>query len=241
MWSAPARPKPEPSSASPAAIRMSMSSARSTPCTRPRRGWKLQRRNNNHHLSLRYGARNATSPISAYVFLLLFCPTGFAAAQQVKPAPSPATLLSLVSPEVHSDGSVTFRFRAPNAKDVELDIEGAEPQALQKDDQGVWSLTTTSLAPDYYGYSFVADGVRRYPRRLRERFSIAGCASQPATSSAMGCLWHRGSFDHDQPQPARMVEDQRRESNRNRNAGNAHLDAVAAESGGVFAAAVPVN
>jgi enterochelin esterase family protein len=31
---------------------------------------------------------------------------------------------------------------------------------MQKDDQGVWSLTTAPLAPDYYGYSFVADGVR---------------------------------------------------------------------------------
>ena len=31
---------------------------------------------------------------------------------------------------------------------------------MQKDDQGVWIITTAPLAPDYYGYSFVADGVR---------------------------------------------------------------------------------
>jgi enterochelin esterase family protein len=31
---------------------------------------------------------------------------------------------------------------------------------MQKDDQGVWTITTTPLAPNYYGYSFVADGVR---------------------------------------------------------------------------------
>jgi enterochelin esterase family protein len=54
---------------------------------------------------------------------------------------------------------VTFRFRAPNAEEVKLAREGAEPQAMQKDDQGLWSVTTTPLAPDYYGYSFVADGV----------------------------------------------------------------------------------
>jgi len=31
---------------------------------------------------------------------------------------------------------------------------------MQKDDRGVWSVTTAPLSPDYYGYSFVADGVR---------------------------------------------------------------------------------
>jgi hypothetical protein len=31
---------------------------------------------------------------------------------------------------------------------------------MQKDDKGVWSVTTAPLAPDYYGYSFVVDGVR---------------------------------------------------------------------------------
>jgi enterochelin esterase family protein len=30
---------------------------------------------------------------------------------------------------------------------------------MQRDEQGVWSLTTAALEPDLYGYSFVADGV----------------------------------------------------------------------------------
>jgi enterochelin esterase-like enzyme len=83
-----------------------------------------------------------------------------AVAQQAKPAqptPSPA---SLVSPEVHADRSVTFRFRAPNAKEVQLELEGAELAPMQRDAQGVWSVTTAPLSPDYHGYSFVADGVR---------------------------------------------------------------------------------
>jgi enterochelin esterase-like enzyme len=98
-------------------------------------------------------------PLSLYLYLLLFCLLGLAAAQQGKPALPPATHLPRVAPAVHADGSVTFRFRAPNAQDVKLDLEGAAPQAMLKDDQGVWSVTTTSLAPDYYGYSFIADGV----------------------------------------------------------------------------------
>jgi enterochelin esterase family protein len=76
-----------------------------------------------------------------------------AAPAQTPPAP-------LISPEVHADKSVTFRFRAPNDKDVAVMIEGAaKPWPMQKDDQGVWSVTTESLAPDYYGYTIIADGV----------------------------------------------------------------------------------
>jgi enterochelin esterase-like enzyme len=65
----------------------------------------------------------------------------------------------IVSPEVSPDHRVTFRFKAPNAQAVLLSREGAKPVAMQKDDQGVWSVTTEALEPDLYGYSFVADGV----------------------------------------------------------------------------------
>ncbi len=66
---------------------------------------------------------------------------------------------AILSPEVHPDNSVTFRFRAPNAKEVMLSLEGAKPVPMQKDDQGVWNVTTDPLTSDFYGYSFVADGV----------------------------------------------------------------------------------
>src|ERR1017187_1371376 len=94
------------------------------------------------------------------VFVLLLVLAEFGTAQQNKPSPPAAPPVPLVSPAVHSDGSVTFRLRAPNAKEVKLAREGADPQVMQKDDEGVWNLTTSPLPPDYYGYSFVADGVR---------------------------------------------------------------------------------
>src|SRR5882762_7246639 len=75
---------------------------------------------------------------------------------QTPPAP-------VVSPEVHADHRVTFRLRAPNAKEVSVQIEGAsKPLAMQKDDEGVWSGTTEPLAPDYYGYAFIVDGVAMF-------------------------------------------------------------------------------
>jgi enterochelin esterase-like enzyme len=97
------------------------------------------------------------------VLMWCFCAffmLGLRAPAQDKPAPPPQPPASLVSPEVHPDGSVTFRFRAPNAVDVKLALEGTEPAPMQKDNQGIWTATTSPLAPDFYGYSFVADGVR---------------------------------------------------------------------------------
>lgn len=66
----------------------------------------------------------------------------------------------VISPEVQADHRVTFRFRAPNVKDVKLSLEGVpKPMAMAKDDSGVWSYTSEPLEPDFYGYSFIADGV----------------------------------------------------------------------------------
>jgi enterochelin esterase family protein len=66
---------------------------------------------------------------------------------------------TVLSPEVGADRRVTFRFRAPNAKEVFIAREGAQRMAMQKDEKGVWSVTTEALEPDIYSYSFLADGV----------------------------------------------------------------------------------
>jgi enterochelin esterase-like enzyme len=85
--------------------------------------------------------------------LLALVMAATALAQQQRPK-------MIISPEVAADGRVTFRFQDPNAKDVKVSIEGrAKPIEMQKDAEGVWTLTTDPLEPDYYGYTFVADGV----------------------------------------------------------------------------------
>ncbi len=68
----------------------------------------------------------------------------------------------IISPEVHSDNSVTFRLRAPNARIVMLSREGAQSIAMKKDEDSVWTVTTEALEPDIYGYSLVADGVNLF-------------------------------------------------------------------------------
>src|SRR5882762_7782759 len=90
--------------------------------------------------------------------LLLMVAVGWAQPQSTPPSQPPAPAI-LPEPEVHSDRTVTFRFEDPNAKEVKLDLEGAKPVPMQKDVSALWSVTTGPLIPDFYGYSFVADGV----------------------------------------------------------------------------------
>jgi enterochelin esterase-like enzyme len=63
------------------------------------------------------------------------------------------------SPEVSADRRVTFRLRAPNAKEVLVTGGAIGRLPMQKDDQGVWSATTEPLEPEIYDYSFSVDGL----------------------------------------------------------------------------------
>jgi len=66
-----------------------------------------------------------------------------------------------VSPEIHSDRSVTFRLLAPEAKTVTLSGEWMSGQVnMVKDEKGLWTYTTPALDSNLYGYSFNVDGLR---------------------------------------------------------------------------------
>ena len=80
----------------------------------------------------------------------------------------------LLSPEVHADRSITFRLKAPDAKLVEVRCEG-QTTPMQKDEQGVWSVTTAPFEPDIYSYSFLVDGLRIYdPANPFLKYSLFG-------------------------------------------------------------------
>jgi enterochelin esterase family protein len=66
----------------------------------------------------------------------------------------------VVSPEVHSDGRVTFRLRAPEAREVSITGEFVDgPQAMAKGADGVWSVTLGPIPPEVYEYEITADGL----------------------------------------------------------------------------------
>ena len=81
----------------------------------------------------------------------------------------------LASPVVNADNSVTFNVAAPEAQKVEivgdfLPIEKVKtdqgkserrgPQALKKNEKGVWSFTSAPLQPELYMYNILVDGVK---------------------------------------------------------------------------------
>ncbi|WP_167619534.1 esterase [Maribellus sediminis] len=80
---------------------------------------------------------------------------------------------AIVSPEINSDNTVTFRLMAPGADSVFVtgdflptekiktpmgEFDGPGKAALTKDDKGVWSFTSQALSPELYSYSFIIDG-----------------------------------------------------------------------------------
>ncbi|MCC7175964.1 MAG: esterase [Bryobacterales bacterium] len=68
----------------------------------------------------------------------------------------------LVSPELHPDRTITFRFRAPKAGEVTLQFSESDPKprAMTRDQEGVWSVTVGPVEPEIYTYSFNVDGVK---------------------------------------------------------------------------------
>ena len=65
------------------------------------------------------------------------------------------------SPEVAADRRVTFRLHAPDANQVLLTgefVSGTTP--LQRNADGVWSVTIGPLEPEIYHYNLTIDGVR---------------------------------------------------------------------------------
>jgi homoserine O-acetyltransferase len=76
------------------------------------------------------------------------------------PAP-PRRPPPLLSPEVSADRRVTFRLRAPGAKEVTVAGQVTRDRvALVRDADGVWSATVGPVDPGIYEYGFTIDGLR---------------------------------------------------------------------------------
>jgi enterochelin esterase-like enzyme len=67
----------------------------------------------------------------------------------------------IISPEVHPDRSITFRYYARNAKQVTLNAQFlTSPETMTKDTSGVWSITVEPVKPDIYPYFFSVDSIQ---------------------------------------------------------------------------------
>jgi enterochelin esterase family protein len=77
-----------------------------------------------------------------------------AIAQTPPPRPAP-----IVSPEL-AEGHVTFRLRAPQAKEIALRGQWSKtPLPMTRDDDGVWKATVDPAPAGLWEYSFTVDGL----------------------------------------------------------------------------------
>ena len=104
----------------------------------------------------------------------------------------------LTPPEIHSDRTITFRFTAPNAREVKLYFEALPgPQSLKNDQQGVWSFTTEPVAPDIYIYSYVVDGLHvPDPANPKIKYSLFASENQLFVPGAKPQVWEITDVPH---------------------------------------------
>ncbi|HXG49010.1 MAG TPA: hypothetical protein VNO52_15405, partial [Methylomirabilota bacterium] len=89
------------------------------------------------------------------LLLLAAAPVLTAQTSATNAAPRPARPAPLRSPEIAEDGTVTFRLRAPGAKDVQLTGQWPNGRtAMTKDTNGVWSVRVGPIEPGVWEYSF---------------------------------------------------------------------------------------
>jgi len=65
----------------------------------------------------------------------------------------------ILSPELRSDGSVTFRYKAPKATEVKAAGQFGPDALMTKDADGLWSVNVPSVPAGVHEYRFVVDGL----------------------------------------------------------------------------------
>lgn len=105
----------------------------------------------------------------------------------------------IVSPDIHPNNTVTFRYLAPNAKEVKLIGDCvSDTTAMMKDNaSGVWSYTTPSLPSELYNYSFLVDGLKvtdpnnvYVNRDVSSVFNIFIVGNGKGDLYSVGCVMH---------------------------------------------------
>jgi enterochelin esterase-like enzyme len=111
--------------------------------------------------------------------LLIILAAGFCPGQTAD-AGNPATsnVMGAEYPKVHADLSVTFRIKAPDAKKVQVDL--GKLWDMERDSDGVWSVTIAPQVPGFHYYYLNIDGVR---------------VSDPASDSFYGVSRHSSGIE----------------------------------------------
>lgn len=95
------------------------------------------------------------------VLALFICANGVGqvhAQSQANSWPASTNINKNGYPRILDDLRVVFNVKAPNAQSVQIDL--GKLYAMNKDEQGVWSVTTEPQVPGFHYYSLVIDGVK---------------------------------------------------------------------------------
>ena len=123
-------------------------------------------------------------------------PAASAPANAASPAAQPPAPPLYLSPEIHTDNTVTLRLRAPNAQKVDLVLEGTVTP-MQQGADGLWSVTTAVLAPEIYAYRFVVDGTAILdPRNTDVRDNLQNLWSNLTVPGTPPGPWELQSIPH---------------------------------------------
>ena len=93
-------------------------------------------------------------------------------------------MANTISPEVHDNHTVSFRVKAPDAKEVYLSgsillaLKSREAIAFSKGEDGIWSLLVGPIPPEIYYYKLIIDGVSV----VDPANTLVGFADQPGFS-----------------------------------------------------------
>ena len=91
--------------------------------------------------------------------LLLALLTSITYAQtDVSSVPASSNITGANYPRILPDNRVIFQLRAPDAKQVQIDL--GRLYDMERDDTGTWTVTTDPQDPGFHYYSLVIDGVR---------------------------------------------------------------------------------
>jgi enterochelin esterase family protein len=100
---------------------------------------------------------------------------------------------------VNADHTITFRYFDPAAAKVSVSVDRFEghPLAMTRDATGLWSVTTPPLAPEFYGYDLIVDGLAQLdPLNPDVRLNYAFLANQVMVPGDPPAPWELTDVPH---------------------------------------------
>lgn len=93
-----------------------------------------------------------------YISILLLCVLVFSADAVAQPGTSaPTNVRGAEYRRILPDHRVRFRAEAPDADTLQIDL--GKPYDMNRNEEGVWTVTTDSLRPGFHYYSLVIDSI----------------------------------------------------------------------------------